>query len=54
MPAGIKDGEPIPEEDQQLLVSIVSEAFNDIEEARGLAEKSVTNEARAERRTRNL
>ena len=51
--AGIKDGEPIPEEDQQLLVSIVSEAFNDIEEARESAEKSVTNAARAERRTRN-
>ena len=51
---GIKDGEPIPEEDQQLLVTIVSEAFSDIEEARELTEKSVTDGARAERRRRNL
>ena len=51
--AGLKDGEPISQRDQELLIPIVSQAFYDIEGVTELVKVSVTDAARAERKSRN-
>ena len=52
-PAGLKDGEPISQRDQELLIPIVSKAFYDIEGVTEMVKVSVTDAARAERKSRN-
>lgn len=51
--AGLKDGEPISQRDQQLVIPIVAQAFFDVEGALEMTKSSVTDAARAERKTRN-
>jgi len=50
---GLKDGEPISQRDQQLVIPIVAQAFFDVEGALEMTKSSVTDAARAERKTRN-
>ena len=51
--AGLKDGDPISQRDQELLIPIVSQAFYDIEGVTEMVKVSVTDAARAERKSRN-
>ena len=51
--AGIKDGQPISEADQLLLISIVVSAFNDVEGAADMVRAAVSDAGREGRKTAN-
>lgn len=51
--AGLKDGEPIPDADKQLIVPIVAQTFSEFDGALSLAEEAVSDASRTDRKTAN-
>lgn len=51
--AGLKDGEAIPEEDQQLIIPLVEQTFSTEEGAADFTLEAVTDQARQSRKTAN-